>query len=58
MGKWASKKQERWGNSRAGHAALTQEEIDTRNAASRGKKLPLRAAKAKTPVRRKRRAKR
>ena len=44
---WKSPKQERWGNSPAGHKALGDAGVKEWNAASKGKKLPM---KAKKPV--------
>ena len=45
MGKYASAAQERWANTPAGIKALGKGEVDKRNAASKGKKLPERVAK-------------
>jgi hypothetical protein len=44
---WKSLKQEKWGNSPAGKKALGKAGVDEWNAASKGKKLPKRAAKKK-----------
>ena len=40
---WKSLKQERWGNSPAGHAALGDAGVAEWNQASKGKKLPKHA---------------
>lgn len=37
---WQSKAQERWGNSAAGHKALSSAGVSEWNAASKGRKLP------------------
>lgn len=44
---WKSKKQERWGNSPSGQKALGKAGVAEWSAASKGKKLPMRAAKMK-----------
>lgn len=53
MGKYASAAQERWANTPAGIKALGKGEVDKRNAASKGKKLPERVSLAKGGVVRK-----
>jgi len=39
---WVSQKQEAWGNSPAGHKALGDAGVEEWNAATEGKKLPVR----------------
>jgi hypothetical protein len=39
---WKSRQQEKWGNSSSGKKAMGQESINEFNAATKGKKLPMR----------------
>lgn len=44
---WKSLKQERWGNSPAGHKALGDAGVREWNSASKGKKLPMKKEEGK-----------
>jgi hypothetical protein len=46
MSPWASKAQQKWGNSPAGHKALGDAGVSEWNAATKGKSLPSRITPA------------